>query len=82
MKIFFLFFHYKHYRNNALHLALREGHKETVQLLLEKGIDINQTNKIGWNALHLASSEGHLEVVKLLIEKGIDINQTDKKLCK
>ena len=72
MKIFFLFFHFKHYRNNALDLALREGQKETVQLLLEKGIDINQTNKDGSNALHLASNYSYLEIVQLLIEKGIN----------
>ena len=39
------------------------------EFLIEKGIDINQTDKDGQNALHLASHGGHKEVVRLLIEK-------------
>ena len=54
------------------------GKTEIVQLLIEKGIDINKTNIFRKNALHLAIQEGETEVVKLLIEKGIDINQTDR----
>ena len=50
-------------------------HKEVVELLIEKGIDINQTNKDGRNALHLATERGHKEIVQLLIEKGIHLNQ-------
>ena len=53
-------------------------YKIKVELLIEKGININQTNENGENALYLASRWGKTEVVKLLIEKGIDINQTDE----
>ena len=69
------------YGLNALHLSSENGHKEVVQLLLEKGIDINQTNTYGQNGLHLASANGHLEIAKLLIENGIDVNLNDKTGC-
>ncbi len=41
--------------DNALHFASRKYHEEIVQLLIEKGIDINQKDSDGENALHLAS---------------------------
>jgi ankyrin repeat protein len=65
-------------KNEFLVLSSENGHKEIVQLLIEKGIDINQTDEDGRNALHWASANGHKEIVQLLIEKGIDINQTDE----
>ena len=38
-------------KNEYLLMASRYGHLEIVQLLIEKGIDINQTTKDGRNAL-------------------------------
>ena len=56
-------------KRNALHLASENGHKEIVRFVIEKGIDINHTEKDGRNALHLASENDHKEMVQLLIEK-------------
>jgi ankyrin repeat protein len=54
------------------------GYYNIVQLLIQKGIDVNQKVKLsGQNALHFASREGHKEIVELLIQKRIDINETD-----
>ena len=62
-------------------MASEKGHKEIVQLLIEKGIDINSKADLfrKKNAFHLASEKGHKEISQLLIEKGKDINQND--LC-
>ena len=52
---------------------------ETIaQFLIEKGININQTNKYGYNAFHLSLKEGHKSIVQLLIEKGFDVKQIDE----
>jgi ankyrin repeat protein len=65
--------------NEFLLTASIEGHKEIVQLLIEKGIDINQTETFfKRNSLHFASQYGYKEIAQFLIEKGIDINKTDE----
>jgi ankyrin repeat protein len=65
-------------KNQFLLLASKNGHQDIVNLLLERGIDINQKDEDGRNALHLASWYGHQETVQLLIENRIDIKQTDE----
>ncbi|KAJ5477775.1 hypothetical protein N7530_003284 [Penicillium desertorum] len=54
--------------------ASTRGHKETVQLLLDQGADVNAQG--GWygNALQAASAGGHKETVKLLLDQGADIS--------
>ena len=56
------------YGQNALYLVTKYPQKEIVNLLIEKEIDINQTDKDGWNALNLSSRWRYLEIVELLIE--------------
>jgi ankyrin repeat protein len=66
-------------KNEFLIEASRNGHKDILTFLLEKGIDINQNDKSGYTALMWASREGHKEIVKMLLEKdSIEINQKDK----
>jgi ankyrin repeat protein len=58
----------------ALRWACKRGHLEIVQLLLEKGADVNAQGGEYGNALYAAADGGHLEIVQLLLEKGADIN--------
>ena len=57
-------------------VAIKKGNKETVELLLTKGVDINQTFYSGYTHFFLAIQEGNKEITKLLLTKGVDINQT------
>jgi len=50
-----------------LHLAAKEGHATTVQLLLDKGAAINNQDKNGRTALHLSSAAGHEHCVDILL---------------
>ena len=52
------------------------GHRETVELLIEKGADINAKNEGEDKCTPLiwASRNGHREVVELLIAKGADVD--------
>lgn len=59
---------------SALMNAVVEGQWEIVKLLVEKGADINQTDKDGWTALMWAVHYDRKDIVELLIEKGADIN--------
>jgi ankyrin repeat protein len=64
-------------KNEFLLCACIEGHREIVELLIEKGIDINQQDRWKFNALYKAAQMGHKEICAILISKGININQTD-----
>ena len=88
----------KLFRQNALMLLCGWSKSgkilKVAQLLIEKGIDIHQTDKRGWNALMFlcgwSESDKIVEMVKLLTEKGItNVSPTSKceenaliRLCK
>jgi ankyrin repeat protein len=50
------------------------GHIKIVQLLLEKGADVNAQGKDSDTPLSWACDGSHIEIVQLLLEKGADIN--------
>lgn len=56
-------------------LACKRGHIDTVQLLLEKGADINQCGGDGYNPLCIACLEGYYDIVELLLKKGAYFDQ-------
>ena len=62
------------YEQSLLHLAAHAGHLDVVDLLLERGLDVNTREK-GDNtyAMHWAAAAGHLEVVRLSPIGGSDV---------
>lgn len=59
----------------ALHIAAEKGHVKLVELLIDRGADMNWRHEISrLTAFHLAALGGHKEVVKLLAARGADIN--------
>ena len=61
-----------------LRVAAHLGHKDVVQLLLDKGADPNKTDHDGWTPLHEAASSGHTNVFQLLLERGADPIKSDR----
>ncbi|KAF7983634.1 hypothetical protein HWV62_20572 [Athelia sp. TMB] len=55
-------------------IASSEGHLDIVNVLLEKGADIDVKGGFCASALQAASAEGHLEMAKLLLKNGADVN--------
>jgi ankyrin repeat protein len=62
------------YEHTLLHLAAHNGHLAAVDLLLERGLDVNAREK-GDNTypIHWAAAAGHLDVVRRLADAGGDV---------
>jgi serine/threonine-protein phosphatase 6 regulatory ankyrin repeat subunit B len=68
------------YHSSILVLAVIQGDIDLINILINKGADINRLEDIyGSTILHLAiNNNNHIEVVKLLIKSGADINCKDQ----
>ncbi|KIL60362.1 hypothetical protein M378DRAFT_83919, partial [Amanita muscaria Koide BX008] len=58
---------------NALQAASSGGNKDIVELLLDKGADVNVRGGRYGNALQAALDEGNKDIVELLLDKGADV---------
>ena len=56
--------------NEALLRASIDGDKDAVQLLIDRGANIERADVDGWTALLLAAYYGHKDVIQLLIDQG------------
>ncbi|MFB0553289.1 MAG: ankyrin repeat domain-containing protein [Phycisphaerae bacterium] len=63
----------------TLHDAARDGDIDQVQLLLSKGADVNEKNRMGWTPLHTAIQNRRQALIEPLIAKGADINATNNR---
>lgn len=62
-----------------LHQAARNGQLESVKFLLERGADIERSDKsrMGGTALHHSVAGGQIDVCRLLCEKGANLTYED-----
>ncbi len=63
--------------NKSLHRAARQGHSDTVRVLLQAGSEVNCAVRHGKSALMLAADQGHTQTVQVLLEAGSDIDKCD-----
>ena len=63
--------------SSALAWAAMCGQTKAVEMLIQRGSDVNQRNRDGSTALHGAVLLGRTDVVKLLLEDKADVNVTN-----
>jgi ankyrin repeat protein/L-ascorbate metabolism protein UlaG (beta-lactamase superfamily) len=59
---------------SALHYAAYGGHRDLVEMLLDRGVDVNIKKDNNSTPLHGAALDGDLDVMTLLISRGADID--------
>jgi len=57
--------------------AARDGQKDNLLDLLNRGADLTATSEKGKTVLHYAAANGHTEIVKILVEKGANLDVRD-----
>ncbi|KRT80913.1 Ankyrin repeat-containing protein, partial [Oryctes borbonicus] len=65
--------------DTALTLACAGGHEELVELLLQRGADIEHRDKKGFTPLILAATAGHEKVVEILLNHNADIEAQSER---
>jgi ankyrin repeat protein len=61
----------------ALFQAIECGHKETIQLMLERGVDINTIDYSGNSGLHIAAKQGFYEITSMLLKQGANFESSN-----
>ncbi|KAK3395314.1 hypothetical protein B0H63DRAFT_492216 [Podospora didyma] len=64
---------------SPLHMAALKGQTKIMDILLNKGADINALDSTGRSALHCAVEGERMDAVTLLVERGADVNILDGK---
>ena len=61
-----------------LQIAAFNGHVEVLELLIERGADLDATSTMFGTALHAAAKRGYAEAIEVMIEAGGDPNSRNK----
>lgn len=57
--------------------AIECGHKEVIQLMLERGVDINTIDYEGNSGLHVAAKQGFYEITSMLLKQGANFESSN-----
>ncbi|KAK4172137.1 ankyrin repeat-containing domain protein [Triangularia setosa] len=63
-------------QNTLLHSAARDGHEHLVELLVQRGVDMESRNMFNQAPLSLAAEQGQVATSQLLLTHGADIEST------
>ncbi|KAF7343972.1 ANK-REP-REGION domain-containing protein [Mycena venus] len=64
----------QHLVNPEIIVASYYGHTEIVQILLNKGANVNAAGRKWGSSLQAAAYGGHTDIVQILLDKGADVN--------
>eukprot|EP00397_Hematodinium_sp_SG-2012_P002225 GEMP01002231.1.p1 GENE.GEMP01002231.1~~GEMP01002231.1.p1 ORF type:complete len:523 (+),score=77.60 GEMP01002231.1:2633-4201(+) len=54
------------------------SHRDTVQILIDAGVDVNRASQMGMRALGMAASQGDKETVQILLDARTDVNSVNE----
>lgn len=60
-------------------LRYPEPRYDTAQLLLDNGVDPNETNGMGMTTLHILAGQGTVDAARWLLDRGADIRARDRE---
>ncbi|EAY09498.1 KIAA1223 protein, putative [Trichomonas vaginalis G3] len=66
------------YERTAIHYAALTNNKETSNLLISHGANVNESDKYGKTALHYTAENNFKETAEILISHDANINEKDK----
>jgi ankyrin repeat protein len=61
----------------ALFCAIADDKIEMIDLILERGGEINAREEGGWTAIHWAARNGAMAALRMLLKRGCDVNITN-----
>ena len=64
--------------DTPLHLACTAGYRNSVEMLIKHGADVNVLADGKVSALHVAAANGNVKVARTLLEHGAKINARDE----
>ncbi len=65
--------------NNAMMFGVERGNLDVIQLLLDKGVDVNLHDERGRSLLEIAVESGHIDVAATLIRGGAHVNDINRR---
>ena len=68
-------------KGTPLHQAVKNGNKELLSILLDKGCPIDVVDSKGRNLLHWAATHNQVKMLQFLINRGVGVGATDKSGC-
>ena len=63
--------------SSALHLAADGGHREIIDLLIDKGARLDTVDQLGRTPLHRSAFLGYGAATKLLVDRGAVLHAVD-----
>jgi len=61
--------------STPLNIAIKHKNREALELMLDRGFDVNGQDVLKRTPLHIAAEEGNVEIAKMLIARGADIDR-------
>lgn len=66
------------HKNSLLHYAAYTGYVNTINVLINLGMNVDITDQSGLTPLHYASKKENIEACKLLLSKGAKVDHADE----